>query len=37
MLTNGGSGDDDRYSTVSKVSDLGSMLDFDMKEFENSI
>ena len=37
MLTNGGIGDDDRYSTVSKVSDLGSMLDFDMKEFENSI
>lgn len=29
--------DDDRYSTVSKVSDLGSMLDFDMKEFENTI
>lgn len=36
MLTGGGQ-DDDRYSTVSKVSDLGSMLDFDMKEFENSI
>ena len=37
MLTNGSSIDDDRFSTVSKVSDLGSMLDFDMKEFENSI
>jgi hypothetical protein len=29
--------DDDKYSSVSKVSDLGSMLDFDMKEFENTI
>ena len=29
--------DDDRYSSVSKLSDLGSMLDFDMKEFENTI
>ena len=37
MLTSSGGQDDDRYSTVSKVSDLGSMLDFDMKEFENSI
>ena len=38
MLTSSSGGqDDDRYSTVSKVSDLGSMLDFDMKEFENSI
>jgi len=37
QMLSGGGQDDDRYSTVSKVSDLGSMLDFDMKEFENSI
>lgn len=37
MLTDNGSNDEDRYSVVSKVSDLGSMLDFDIKEFENSI
>lgn len=29
--------DDDKYSSASKLSDLGSMLDFDMKEFENTI
>ena len=36
-MLGGGGQDDDKFSTVSKLSDLGSMLDFDMKEFENSI
>jgi hypothetical protein len=37
VLSYDSSQDDDKYSSVSKQSDLGSMLDFDMKEFENTI